>query len=222
MIRFIISLLICLLSVLTLICGLINYNSRNTKDDEKESFSFLNQFPYEMQGDESMRYNAIVKILSTLVALGVATFGVIVFWLNGVGGYKPISDYVISILFCFVAFAIVSEFNITLANYKFHLFSTATLFAGSTSLYIYVGLFSILDFRKMFYSALSYILLSIGAIMLLSLFVVPLKRWMYLEKEEKNGEITYHRKRLSILPFMEWLFIFFDVLLIVLITIFSK
>ena len=46
------------------------------------------------------------------------------------------------------------------------------------------------------------------------------ERLVYLEKEEVDGRITYHRKRISILPFMEWIFILVNVLLVVLLMIF--
>ena len=43
---------------------------------------------------------------------------------------------------------------------------------------------------------------------------------MYLEKEEKDGTVKYYRKRISILPFMEWIFLSANVLLIIILTIF--
>ena len=43
---------------------------------------------------------------------------------------------------------------------------------------------------------------------------------MYLEKEEKDGTVRYYRKRISILPIMEWIFLLSNVLLIILLTIF--
>ena len=47
--------LICIvLLIAVIVFGVFNYNSRKTEDFNKESFSFLNQFPYEMQNDNTM------------------------------------------------------------------------------------------------------------------------------------------------------------------------
>ena len=72
----------------------------------------------------------------------------------------------------------------------------------------------------MYNTALAYVLFVLGASLLASLIFTPLKRWMYLEKEEKDGTVKYYRKRISILPFMEWIFLSANVLLIIILTIF--
>ena len=67
---------------------------------------------------------------------------------------------------------------------------------------------------------LAIVLFVIAGILLLTLIISPLKKWMYLEKKEENGIITYHRKKLSILPFMEWVFLGADLLLVILLALF--
>ena len=78
----------------------------------------------------------------------------------------------------------------------------------------------LIESNNQFPIALSYVLFVIAAGLLASLIFTPLKKWMYLEKEEKDGTVRYYRKRISILPIMEWIFLLSNVLLIILLTIF--
>jgi len=223
MIKFILFLLLVLFGGLTIAVGLVNYKYRQGENRDIENFSFLNQFPYEMQGENDMKYSLLVRLFATLFSLTFAVFGLMTFWLHDTGEYKPFSDYFISVIFLLLACSFISEFIITLKNYKIHLLSSSVVFGGTVVSYIFIGVYLLLrPDSEMFHASLAYVLLIIGAVLLLSLIIAPLKRWMYLEKEEKNGVITYHRKHLSILPFMEWIFIFANIVLVALLTFFSK
>ena len=61
MIKYIISLIVILLAIGVVVLGIVNYNSRYSELPNKDSFSFLNQFPYEMQDNETMKYNLPFK-----------------------------------------------------------------------------------------------------------------------------------------------------------------
>ncbi len=222
MIKFILLLVVVLFALASVIIGIVNFNSRYSNTPDKYSYSFFNQFPYEMQDDTSMKYSWLLKLMVTLFSLSYALFGIYSFWLDGLDGYKPISDYMISVIFILIAFSIISEFFITLKNYKLHLIASSILFSGTCALYIYIGLYVLLSFKNNYHTSLAYLLLVLGGVMLVSLFIAPLRRWIYLEKEDKNGEVVYHRKKFSILPFMEWAFMAMDIVLVILLAIFAK
>jgi len=221
MIKYILALLFILMFVVMLIVGMGNYNSRYSDLPQKDSYSFLNQFPYELQNNETMKYSAIFRIIAALFGAAFAVFGVYLFIFKDMySTVKIMHDYVLGILFVICGVSIFSIFTLSLKKYRQHLIMTSILFASTITLFAYLGFFVFVDPRELYHLSLGIICFIIAAALLTSLFVTPLKKWMYLEKEEVDGRITYHRKRISILPLMEWIFIFVNVLLVILLMVF--
>ena len=46
--------------------GIANYNSRYSDLPQKDGYSFLNQFPYELQNNETMKYSSIFRVIAAL------------------------------------------------------------------------------------------------------------------------------------------------------------
>ena len=67
MIKILIGSLFTALVIILIVLGLVNYNSRYSDTPDKDKFSFLNQFPYELQDNPTMKYNLIFKIYSLLI-----------------------------------------------------------------------------------------------------------------------------------------------------------
>ncbi|CDC45632.1 unknown [Firmicutes bacterium CAG:449] len=220
MIKYIISLIIILFAIGVVVLGIVNYNSRYSELPNKDSFSFLNQFPYEMQDNETMKYNLPFKLLTALFGASYAVFGMYLFFFSNAYGYRSFHEYILGSIFIILGISIFCNFVISLKNYRQHLFNISLLFALTVINYIYLGFFILLGVRPLYNTALAYVLFVLGASLLASLIFTPLKRWMYLEKEEKDGTVKYYRKRISILPFMEWIFLSANVLLIIILTIF--
>lgn len=221
MIRYILALIFILLFVVMIFVGIANYNSRYSDLPQKDGYSFLNQFPYELQNNETMKYSSIFRVITALFGASFIVFGVYLFMFKDMYNViKIMHDYVLGILFIIDGVSMFSIFTLTLKKYRPHLIMTSLLFASTITLFAYLGFFVFVDPREIYNITLGIISFVIAAALLVSLIVTPLKKWMYLEKEEVDGRITYHRKRISILPFMEWLFILVNVLLVVLLIIF--
>lgn len=221
MIRYILALIFILLFVIMIFVGIANYNSRYSDLPQKDGYSFLNQFPYELQNNETMKYSSIFRVIAALFGASFIVFGVYLFMFKDMYNViKIMHDYVLGILFIIDGVSMFSIFTLTLKKYRPHLIMTSLLFASTITLFAYLGFFVFVDPREIYNITLGIISFVIAAALLVSLIVTPLKKWMYLEKEEVDGRITYHRKRISILPFMEWLFILVNVLLVVLLIIF--
>lgn len=228
MIKILIGSLFTALVIILIVLGLVNYNSRYSDTPDKDKFSFLNQFPYELQDNPTMKYNLIFKIFASLVGASYAVFGMYLFFFVDPYPYtfKNITEIVLGIIFIVIGVNIFFEFNISLKNYKLHLITSSSLFALTVCNYVLVGYYILfngyvlVEASNQFPIALSYVLFVIAAGLLASLIFTPLKKWMYLEKEEKDGTVRYYRKRISILPIMEWIFLLSNVLLIILLTIF--
>ena len=167
-----------------------------------------------------MKYSLFFRFVVVLFSISIIVFAFLEFFFLNIDGFKTIHDYLIGSLLSLLGITIIGIFHLDLTKYKFHLLSTSLLFTLTFILYVYVGLFTFIDPRSTYNEVLGYILFIIAGCILLTLIFSPLKRWMYLEKKEENGQITYHRKHLSILPFMEWIFLGLDVLLIILIALF--
>lgn len=220
MIKYIISLILILILVALIVVGIVNYNSRYSDTPDKESFSFLNQFPYELQDNSTMKYNFAFRMLASLFGAVFASFGIYLFYFRDIYLYKSLAEYISGIIFIVVGIAMYLSFVLTIKNYKVHLINTSILFSFTMINYIIVGIYILTDISHTYSNGLAYMLFVFAILMLLSLIFAPLKRWAYLEKEDKDGTIHYFRKKLSILPFMEWVFIVSNVLLVILLTLF--
>ena len=201
--------------------GIGNYNSRYSDLPQKDGYSFLNQFPYELQNNETMKYSTVFRVIAALFGASFIVFGVYLFMFKDMyNTVKIMHDYVLGTLFIVDGVAMFSIFTLTLRKYRQHLIMTSTLFASTITLFAYLGFFVFVDPREIYHLSLGIISFIVAAALLATLLITPLKKWMYLEKEEVDGRITYHRKRISILPFMEWIFILVNVLLVILLMIF--
>ena len=67
MIKILIGSLFTALVIILIVLGLVNYNSRYSDTPDKDKFSFLNQFPYELQDNPTMKYNLIFKIFASFI-----------------------------------------------------------------------------------------------------------------------------------------------------------
>ncbi len=220
MISLILMLITVVLAITVVVFGLYNYQSQFVNPLDKENFNFLNEFPYEMQDNEKMKHNSIFRILVSLYSSSFLVFGLNEFFFLSIEGSKSVHDYIIGSIFVVTAIATLCLFMLDLTKYKQHLFITSVIFTLTVILYVYCGLFVYIDFRHTYNEILAIVLFVIAGILLLTLIISPLKKWMYLEKKEENGIITYHRKKLSILPFMEWVFLGADLLLVILLALF--
>ena len=108
---------------------------------------------------------------------------------------------------------------ISLKYYHIHLIVSALCFGLTVINYVICGIFVLTD-THMYSNVLAYFLFALALILLIVLIVSPLKRWMYLEKEEKDGTTRYYRNKIAVLPFMEWLFILSNVILVLLLGVF--
>lgn len=220
MIKYIISLVLILILVSLIIVGVLNYNSRYSSTPDKDSFSFLNQFPYELQANETMKYNLVFRVLASLFGACFAAFGMYVFYFKDITMYKGLAEYFSGAFFIVLGISMYLTFVLSINNYKLHLANTSIMFSFTMINYVVVGIYIITDIRNTYSNGLGYLLFVVAICLLASLIFTPLKRWAYLEKEEKDGTVHYYRKKLSILPFMEWIFIISNVLLVVLLTLF--
>lgn len=211
--------IILALFIVLIIVGIINYNSRKSEEINKDSFSFLNQFPYEMQNNETMKYTFIFKIIASLFGGLFAVYGFYLFVMDIPTVSKILPGYISTVLFLIVGLSIYMQFVISLKYYRIHLLVSALSFGLTVINYVTCGIY-ILTEAHTYSSVLAYFLFVIALALLIVLIVTPLKRWMYLEKEEKDGTTRYYRKKISILPFMEWLFILSNVILVVLLGVF--
>lgn len=219
MIKLIICGLLIALAVIIVILGLVNYSTRYSDTPDKDNFSFLNQFPYELQDNPTMKYNLYFKIVASLFGAAFATFGMYIFFFADPYAGKTITEIILGIIFIILGIILFGEFSITLKNYRLHLITTSSLFAFTVCNFLLYGYYILAEAELLYSSVLAYILFALAAILLASLIFTPLKKWMYLEKEEKDGSIHYYRKRISILPLMEWIFILANILMVFLITI---
>lgn len=218
MIKLIIGLVVVVLSILLIVLGLVNYNTRYSDTPDKDNFSFLNQFPYEMQDNPTMKYSLWFKILASLLGAGYASFGMYLFYFVNPYDYKSLAEIILGIIFIINGITIFSLFAISLKNYRLHLISTSSLFAFTVCNYVLFGYYILMEANDRYPVATSYVLFVFGAALLASLIFTPLKRWMYLEKEEKDGTVRYYRKKICILPLMEWIFLLSDILLVLIIA----
>ncbi len=215
--KIVMSFLVLFLFVILITIGVSNYNTRTVLDDDKQSFSFLNQFPYEMQDNVTMKLNFLVRVIASLFGAFVACYGFYFFLIDG-SYHKTLPEYISSCLFLIIGISIFLQFVISLKNYNLHLICSSLCFSFTVINYVICGIFILNEDR--YSNALAYILFVVAFVLLVLLLVTPLKRWGYLEKEEVDGTVRYYRKKLSILPFMEWIFILSNVLLILMLGIF--
>lgn len=220
MLSCILGLVFVFLFVLTIVIGIVNYNSRYSDTPDKEPFSFLNQFPYELQDNETMKYNLIFRIIVALMAGSYILFGINEFFFVNLHEIKLAHDYILGIIFIIIGLSMFFSFVLNLKRYNEHLIVSSILFGLTVVLCAYLGFFILIDERELYSPILAYIMFVIAALLLATLIISPLKRWMYLEKEEKDGRVTYHRKHISILPLIEWIFLVVNVLIVILITFF--
>lgn len=215
--KIVMSFLVLFLFVILITIGVSNYNTRTVLDNDKQSFSFLNQFPYEMQDNVTMKLNFLVRVIASLFGAFVACYGFYFFLIDG-SYHKTLPEYISSCLFLIIGISIFLQFVISLKNYNLHLICSSLSFAFTVVNYVICGIFILSEDR--YSNFIAYILFVVAFVLLILLFVTPLKRWGYLEKEEVDGTVRYYRKKISILPFMEWIFILSNVLLILMLGIF--
>ena len=126
MIKILIGSLFTALVIILIVLGLVNYNSRYSDTPDKDKFSFLNQFPYELQDNPTMKYNLIFKIFASLVGASYAVFGMYLFFFVDPYAFKSITEIILGIIFIIIGVNIFFEFNITLKNYKLHLITSSS------------------------------------------------------------------------------------------------
>ena len=216
---FILAALCVFALILVVVFGFINYKSQfNENEDEVESYSFLNCFPYEMQDNPKMKYSLIFRLAASLLGASIAVFGIYQFLIEFIYKGILIHNIILALLFIINGLSIFLLNVLTMKNYKAHLVFASLLFVLTILLNFYLGYFVIIDLYEMYHEVYIYIFFIIGVTLLISIFVTPLKKWMYLAKVEKDGEISYKRKRIAILPIMEWIFIFVNILLCIIIS----
>ena len=162
----------------------------------------------------------LVKLVAALFGGSFAVFGIYQFIGLNMYGAKIFNDYALGIIYILIGITIFLEFAWTLKDYKKHIINSASLFALTIALCFYLGYFVIVDPRLTFHSSLIYVSFGIGLVLLITLIVLPFKKWMYLEKKEEDGSISYQRKKVAILPFTEWIFIIVNVIICLIISLY--
>ena len=213
-------LLILLSGISLIVFGLLNYASINNGEYQNEKFSFLNQFPYELTSNDTSKYQLLVKLLAAIFGGSFAVFGIYQFIGLNMYGAKIVNDYVLGVIYILIGVSIFLEFVWTLKDYKKHIITSASMFSLTIGLCFYLGYFVIVDPRLTFHSSLIYICFGLGLILLVTLIVLPFKKWMYLEKKEEDGSISYQRKKVAILPFTEWMFILINIIICLIICMY--
>jgi hypothetical protein len=183
---------------------------------EKEPYSFLRYFPYELYGDSRGAFRVFARIgeAFALLADGALPLFLLLAYHNTLAGEVP--SYLTGLMI-FTTLFILSYFLMSLipaSAEKAQLslfFSSAAL---STLSFTMEGLLLIILIRSVSGKELLYIVVGILFALALATIVLPLnpkmKHWAELEKvSESDGTLSFRRPRFFILAFSEWLLTLF-------------
>lgn len=210
----IVLLIICLLGFIsTMIVGRINY-----KQNKQEKYSYLNQFPYELQNNSLMKYNFYYRFTLSLFFSSLMVLALFTFLFSGIIFLEKVFAIILVLNSLFTYLMMTTDMK----NYKVHVLASVMVFTLTIASYLFM---SYLQFRhpdNNFYQPLIYVCLVIGIILICLVFLPYLKKWMYLKKnKDANGNEVFSRGKVFFLSLIEWIFILSEVLFYILITIFK-
>lgn len=210
----IILLIICLLGFISsMIVGRINY-----KQNKQEKYSYLNQFPYELQNNSLMKYNFYYRFTLSLFFSSLMVLALFTFLFSGIIFLEKVFAIILVLNSLFTYLMMTTDMK----NYKVHVLASAMVFTLTIASYLFM---SYLQFRhpdNNFYQPLIYVCLVIGIILICLVLLPYLKKWMYLKKnKDANGNEVFSRGKVFFLSLIEWIFILSEVLFYILITIFK-
>lgn len=202
------------LAIVMIFSILINVGRSNYYEQKKEKFDLRQNFPYEMQDDWRFKYNWHVRFLALFLALALAMFGINAFNMTNASSLSFATGVMI-----LNAIAIMLLFFTSMRSAYLHM-ALAIIHFGLTFLsYAFVANY-VFFFNVEEYPTYLGVISAILVIFILALMINPkLYRWMYLEKEEKDGEVLLKRPKVMLLPLYEWAFMMLTIFLDLLITI---
>ena len=198
-----IAVIICL--ILLLITGLTNYKLFN-----KKKYSFLSYFPFELFDKPLMKFNLLVQIMSALFCASLGVFYLYVF--NSFDGMFYKVEIFIGIVISLLMF---STFYLRILSDKIHFIVSSLFIIISTLNSFFLGYIALINSYILVFNVLPYILFGICLIELILLLNPKMKNCMKLHTNEK-GDLE--RPRVFYLAFVEWSFIFLNVINVILIA----
>ena len=219
MMKYVFFIIMIIILIIFLLVSLNNFSFGKGNINSKEKYSFLNQFPFELCDESKSSAPLFTKVLAALFGASFSIFGAYTFFSLNMYNAKIMQDYVMGALLLITGIVIFLLFVWDLKDYVKHLIVTSILFVITAINYIYFGLFVLMDPRELFHPALIYICFTIGILIVLCLLILPFKNWMYLEKDDKDGIIKYHRQKVSLLPLSEWIGILLNLIFAIIIVI---
>ena len=181
-------------------------------EKDREPFSFLRYFPYELYGDSRGVYLLFARIGEGIALLAEASLPLLLFVKYGFSLAGSAPSYLIGMNVAIFLFALTYLFLtiIPASQEKAHLSLFFLSAAFSTLSFTMEGLFLVILIRGT--SAKEGLYVAAGILFLLALLSIllpfhpKLKRWAELESvSEKDGTVSYRRPHLFILAFQEWL-----------------
>lgn len=170
-------------------------------EDKKLSFSFLNCFPYEVV--TNYRERIWILVIGAIFVMFAGQSYIVTFvqchnFLYQSVMYLAIVSYIV----------FLGNFTFGLDHYKTHiimdLVSFLTQIAASVTVFIAVLTNNIYPGEINFVIAV--IMGVVGILLFLLLFIPQLKKWMYLDKCERDGKTIYVRPKYCALSIVEWVF----------------
>lgn len=193
---------------------LLNVGCTNYFEQKKQKFDFRQSFPYEMQDDSRFKYNWHVRFLVLFLALALSMFAVNAFNMDNASSLSFATGVMI-----LNAIAIMLVFFTPMRKANLHMALAIGQFGLTFLSYAFVANY-VFFFNVEEYPLHLGIICLVFVILILCLMLNPkLYKWMYLDKEEKDGEILFKRPKVMLLPLYEWIFMALTILLDLLIII---
>ncbi len=202
--------LIMALCVVVAFIFVILFGTLNYKMTYQKKYSFLQNFPYEFNDNIRMKLRPLMIILyGTFIAV-LASFYIYVFKDLGYTIYK-----IEIALGALVSLLTLVLFMVRILTDQIHVILSSIYFAMSTIHTAFLGYANLVFNIYVINDALPYLLFALCLIQLILIFNPKLKKWMNLETDENGMEI---RPKIFILAFTEWLFLFINVLQVILLA----
>lgn len=205
----------------------IVFNILFFKKQQKFNFNFRNMFPNELYLYDSKKNPYYFISLAIGSAASIASFSPLTFYYTYA---EEATNYTWFIVFIAIVFALTSLSFISLcvipANYiKIHVTISTIFFCLSllSSSILAVLFYSFYNNTKEIVPLIFMIIAIVVSLFYLIIIISPkLKYWTNLQKvTNDDGSVVYVRPKYFVLAFSEWLIFFFNILLAILILIFT-
>ena len=202
---------VAILAIIVFILSPKLYRAKN----KEEEFSYLNYFPVEapLTYKQKIINIFLTGVLAFLCAESYVS-SLLVTSLTNVGLISSLILFVVSSLAYFLANCF------TLESYKAHLISFVIAFVSHIggSVLIAITLLTS-EMHLEIVTPIAVIMGVLGLIQLMNLLIPKLKDWMLLDKTEIDGHVTYVRPQTNSLCIVEWLYVVFELMNIILLLI---